>query len=324
MTYAAIVLETRISCRHVTWSWWNRRKKDVPAFSAMKTFKILLGCCQPRGGWICMALIQLQGGCEDERYGSHVKASSPLGWRDGSQCDGRILDRILWRVEGVKDDISLWPMMIWSAVVLLYGCWWWIFGCFQLQRFDKQATKTNKQALPHLSPCTSFQSLEDGYLLYLVVPSSSQDEQPDGTRNWTSGHILDASAWKISHLVSYPTYDVLLTDGSKIKASFDKIRRRFDQDQLVEVYMGRTFGWNYGTCANDVVEDWGGGSETSEVQTMQVVLVRDELAVTVPTFLVRSRPAITAKIWELRHGESEARNQNTKSIVHTHKFWSSC
>ena len=60
--------------------------------------------------------------------------------------------------------------------------------------------------------------------------------------------------------------------------------------------MGRTFGWNYGTCATDVVEDWGGGSETSEVQTMQVVLVRDELAVTVPTFLVRSRPAITAKI----------------------------
>ena len=133
-------------------------------------------------------------------------------------------------------------------------------------------------------------------LLSLDPPSSSQDEQPDGTRNWTSGHILDASAWKISHLVSYPTYDVLLTDGSKIKASFDKIRRRFDQDQLVEVYMGRTFGWNYGTCANDVVEDWGGGSETSEVQTMQVVLVRDELAVTVPTFLVRSRPAITAKI----------------------------
>lgn len=155
MTYAAIVLETRISCRHVTWSWWNLRKKDVPAFAAMKTFKILLGCCQPRGGWICMALIQLQGGCEDERYGSHVKASSPLGWRDGSQCDGRILDRILWRVEGVKDDISLWPMMIWSAVVLLYGCWWRIFDCFQLQRFDRQATKTNKQALPHLSPCTS-------------------------------------------------------------------------------------------------------------------------------------------------------------------------
>jgi len=129
-----------------------------------------------------------------------------------------------------------------------------------------------------------------------MVVSVMGDEQPDGTRNWTSGHILDASAWKISHLVSYPTYDVLLTDGSKIKASFDKIRRRFDQDQLVEVYMGRTFGWNYGTCANDVVEDWGGGSETSEVQTMQVVLVRDELAVTVPTFLVRSRPAITAKI----------------------------
>lgn len=173
MTYAAIVLETRISCRHVAWSWWNLRKKDVPAFAAMKTVKILLGCCQPRGGWICMALVQLQGGCEDERYGSHVKASSPLGWRDGSQCDGRILDRILWRVEGVKDDISLFPMMIWSAVVLLYGCWWWIFGCFQLQRFDRQATNTNKQALPHLSPCTSFQSLGDGYLLYLVVFGSS-------------------------------------------------------------------------------------------------------------------------------------------------------
>ena len=62
---------------------------------------------------------------------------------------------LLWRVEGVKDDISLWPMMIWSAVVLLYGCWWRIFDCFQLQRFDRQATKTNKQALPHLSPCTS-------------------------------------------------------------------------------------------------------------------------------------------------------------------------
>lgn len=183
--------------------------------------------------------------------------------------------------------------------------WWFPVA----QEVDRQAiTKTRIQKLPHFSSFTSFHSLLDGYLLYLVLlsldliplknspPSSSQDEQPDGTRNWTSGHILDASAWKISHLVSYPTYDVLLSDGSKIKASFDKIRRRFDQDQLVEVYMGRTFGWNYGTCANNVVEDWGGGSETSEVQTMQVVLVRDELAVTVPTFLVRSRPAITAKI----------------------------
>ena len=97
----------------------------------------------------------------------------------------------------------------------------------------------------------------------------------------------------MTHLVSYPTYDILLSDGTKCKASFDKIRRRFDVGQLVEVYMGRTFGWVYGTAAEELVETWGS-------DTLQVVLVRDALAATVPSFLVRSRPAITARIWEPR------------------------
>ena len=123
---------------------------------------------------------------------------------------------------------------------------------------------------------------------------SAQEEQSDGTRAWTTGHILDASAWKMTHLVSYPTYDILLSDGTKCKGSFDKIRRRFDVGQLVEVYMGRTFGWVYGTAAEELVETWG--SDTEELQTLQVVLVRDALAATVPSFLVRSRPAITARI----------------------------
>ena len=105
----------------------------------------------------------------------------------------------------------------------------------------------------------------------------------------------------MTHLVSYPTYDILLSDGTKCQASFDQIRRRFDVGQLVEVYMGRTFGWVYGTAAEELVESWGsGGSDTEELQTLQVVLVRDALAATVPSFLVRSRPAITARIWEPR------------------------
>lgn len=120
------------------------------------------------------------------------------------------------------------------------------------------------------------------------------DEQSDGTRAWTTGHILDASAWKMTHLVKYPTYDILLSDGKKCQASFEKIRRRFDMGQLVEVYMGRTFGWVYGTAAEELVETWG--SDTEELQTLQVLLVRDALAATVPSFLVRSRPAITARI----------------------------
>lgn len=127
-----------------------------------------------------------------------------------------------------------------------------------------------------------------------AVVSVMGEEQSDGTRAWTTGHILDASAWKMTHLVSYPTYDILLSDGTKCKASFDKIRRRFDVGQLVEVYMGRTFGWVYGTAAEELVETWG--SDTEELQTLQVVLVRDALAATVPSFLVRSRPAITARI----------------------------
>ena len=60
--------------------------------------------------------------------------------------------------------------------------------------------------------------------------------------------------------------------------------------------MGRRFGWVYGTAAEDLMENWGSSSESEEPQTIQVVLVRDELAVTVPSFLVRSRPAITARI----------------------------
>ena len=121
----------------------------------------------------------------------------------------------------------------------------------------------------------------------------TQEEQSDGTRAWTTGHILDASAWNITHLMTYPTYDILLSDGQKFQASFDKIRRRFDLGQLVEVYMGRTFGWVYGTAAEELVETWG---SDEELQTLQVVLVRDALAATVPSFLVRSRPAITARI----------------------------
>ena len=98
----------------------------------------------------------------------------------------------------------------------------------------------------------------------------------------------------MTHLVKYPTYDILLSDGQKCQASFDKIRRRFELGQLVEVYMGRTFGWVYGTAAQELVESYGDDGE--ELQTLQVVLVREALAATVPSFLVRSRPAITARI----------------------------
>lgn len=118
---------------------------------------------------------------------------------------------------------------------------------------------------------------------------------------WTvTGHILNAPTWQMSHLLSYPSYEILLSDGSKCSASFQHIQRRFETGQLVEVYMGRSFGWVYGTVAARFTEDWGRIPSIPSVQkvdTLQVVLVHDELAVTIPSFLVRSRPAIVARIW---------------------------
>eukprot|EP00913_Durusdinium_trenchii_P004300 g3987.t1 len=122
--------------------------------------------------------------------------------------------------------------------------------------------------------------LEEGMLVHV--------ELPDQRGTWGSGRVLEVPLWQRTHLTSYPSYQVILGDSKTVSVSFEKIKRVFFQDQLVEAYMGRIFGWVYGTVAEEVVEEPG-----AEVK---LVLVRDELAVTIPSFLVRSRPALTARI----------------------------
>ena len=71
---------------------------------------------------------------------------------------------------------------------------------------------------------------------------------------------------------------VLLEDGTVLQVAFDKLTRCFKAGQLVEVYMGRQFGWAacshsgdslslfevYGTVAHTVLEHFA--AEAPECQ----------------------------------------------------------
>lgn len=153
-------------------------------------------------------------------------------------------------------------------------------GSSELEAWPLYSCKVGAK-LRELIPLRLLQApLEEGMLVHV--------ELPDQRGTWGSGRVLEVPLWQRTHLTSYPSYQVILGDSKTVSVSFEKIKRVFFQDQLVEAYMGRIFGWVYGTLAEEVVEEPG-----AEVK---LVLVRDELAVTIPSFLVRSRPALTARI----------------------------
>lgn len=70
------------------------------------------------------------------------------------------------------------------------------------------------------------------------------------------GRIMASVAWGMTNLSKYPDYEVprernegrggrqvLLEDGTVLRVAFDQLKRCFKGGQLVEVYMGRQFGW---------------------------------------------------------------------------------